>query len=52
VKVSGFRVNFVEVCEWFDGCDKLRIIFKLRKKTRSSNCPLFSKIVLHLGGLA
>jgi len=32
VKVSGFRVNFVQVCEWFDGCDKLRIIFKLRKK--------------------
>jgi len=28
VKVSGFRVNFVEVCEWFDECDRLKIIFK------------------------
>ena len=28
VKVSGFRVKLVEVCEWFDGCDKLKIIFK------------------------
>jgi len=24
VKVSGFRVNFVEVCEWFDECDKFK----------------------------
>jgi len=24
VKVSEFRVKFVEVCEWFDGCDKFR----------------------------
>jgi len=22
---------FVEVCEWFDGCDRLEIIFKSRK---------------------
>jgi len=28
VKVSGFRVKFVEVCEWFDECDRLKIIFK------------------------
>jgi len=28
VKVGGFRVNFVEVCEWFDGCDRLKNIFK------------------------
>jgi len=28
VKVSGFRVKFVEVCECFDGCDRLKIIFK------------------------
>jgi len=27
VKVSEFRVKFVEVCEWFDGCDRLKIIF-------------------------
>jgi len=32
VKVSGFRVNFVEVCEWFNGCDRLKVKFKLRKK--------------------
>ena len=28
MKVSGFRVKFVDVCEWFDGCDWLKIIFK------------------------
>ena len=28
VKVVGFRVKFVKVCEWFDGCDRLKIIFK------------------------
>jgi len=28
VKVGGFRVNFVDVSEWFDGCDRLKIIFK------------------------
>jgi len=28
VKVSGFRVKFVDVCEWFDGCERLKIIFK------------------------
>jgi len=28
VKMSGFRVKFVDVCEWFDGCDRLKIIFK------------------------
>jgi len=25
VKVGGFRVKFVKVCEWFDGCDRFRI---------------------------
>jgi len=28
VKVGGFTVKFGEVCEWFDGCDRLKIIFK------------------------
>jgi len=28
VKVGGLRVKFVEVCEWFDGCDRLELIFK------------------------
>jgi len=32
VKVNGFRVKYVELCEWFDGCDRLKIIFKSRKK--------------------
>jgi len=31
VKEGGFRVKFVKVCEWFDGCDRLKIIFKSRK---------------------
>jgi len=29
--LSGFRVNFIEICELFDGCDRLKIIFKSRK---------------------
>jgi len=28
VKVSGFRVMFVQVCDWFDVCDRLKIKFK------------------------
>jgi len=40
VKVSGFRVKFVEVCEWFDGCYRLKIILN-QEKTRLTNCPLF-----------
>jgi len=28
VKEGGFRAKFVKVCEWFDGCDRLEIIFK------------------------
>ena len=31
VKVGGFRVKFVKVCEWFDECDRLKIIFKSKK---------------------
>jgi len=31
VKDGGFRVKFVKVCEWFDGYDRLKIIFKSRK---------------------
>jgi len=31
VKEGGFRVKFVKVCEWFNGCDRLKIIFKSRK---------------------
>jgi len=32
VKEGGFRVEFVKACEWFDRCDRLKIIFKSRKK--------------------
>jgi len=28
VKEGGFRVKFVKICEWFDGSDRLDIIFK------------------------
>jgi len=31
VKVEGYRVKFVKVCEWFDGCDRLKIIFKCER---------------------
>jgi len=31
VKVGVFTIKFAEVCEWFNGCDRLEIIFKSRK---------------------
>jgi len=31
VKVGELRVKFVKVCEWFDGCDRLKSIFKSKK---------------------
>ena len=31
VKVGGLRVKFVKIFEWFDGCDRLKIIFKSKK---------------------
>jgi len=31
MKVGGLRVKFVKVCEWFDGCDRLKIIFQSKK---------------------
>ena len=31
VRVGGLRVKFVKVCESFDGCDRLIIIFKSKK---------------------
>ena len=31
VKVGGLRVKFVKVCEWFDVCNRLKIIFKSKK---------------------
>jgi len=32
VKVDGLRVKLDKVCEWFDGCDRLKIIFKSKKR--------------------
>jgi len=32
IQVSRLRTMFVEVCEWFDEFDRLKIVFKLRKK--------------------
>ena len=40
MKVSVFRVKFVGVCEWFDGCGRLKITFT-QPKTRLPKCPLF-----------
>ena len=31
MKVCGYRVKNVEVYEWFDECDRLKVIFKSRK---------------------
>jgi len=39
VKVGGLRVKFVKFCECFDGCERLKIIFK-SKKTRLPKCIL------------
>ena len=44
MKVSGFRVNFIEVCEWFDGCDRLKIIFKSRKNI-ITKCSLILNMI-------
>ena len=46
MKVNGFRVKFVEVCEWFDGCDKLKFIFKSRKtKINKFNLDITLKLL-------
>jgi len=31
VKLGGLRVKFVKVCQWFDGCDRLKVIFKSKE---------------------
>ena len=38
MKEGGFRVKFVKVCEWFDGCDRLKIIFKSTKNKITKLC--------------
>ena len=30
---EGFRIKFVNICDWFDGCDRLKIILKSKKNT-------------------
>ena len=44
VKVSRLRVNFVQVCERFDGYDRLKIIFK-SKKNKITNLYFILKII-------
>jgi len=38
VKEGGFRVKFVKVYEWFDGCDRLKIILKSKKNKITQLC--------------
>jgi len=44
VKIYVFRVKFVKVCEWFDGCDRLKIIFKWGKNKITKLYFIFKKI--------
>jgi len=44
VKMGGLRVKFVKVCEWFDGCDRLKIIYK-SKKNKISKLYFILKII-------
>jgi len=44
MKVYGFRVNFVDDCEWFDGYDRLKIIFKSRKNNITKLCFILNMI--------
>ena len=49
MKVGGLRVKFVKVCEWFDGCDRLQIIFKSKKNKITDNAVVdaFKLILLN-----
>ena len=40
MKEGGFRVNFVKVCEWFDGMIDYNLYLNQRK-TRLPNCASF-----------
>jgi len=42
--MGGLRVKFVKVCEWFDGCDRLKIIYK-SKKNKISKLYFILKII-------
>jgi len=44
MKVSGLRVKFVKVCDWFDRCDRLKIIFK-SEKNRITQLYFILKII-------
>jgi len=42
--MDGFRVKFVKVYEWLDGCDRLKIIFKCGKNKITKLCFILKKI--------
>ena len=44
VKVSGLRILFVEVCEWFAELDRLNIIFRSRKNNIMKLCFMLNMI--------
>jgi len=46
--VRGVRAKFIGICEWFDGCDRLTIIFKSRKNkvTNFSSILNMIKIII------
>jgi len=44
VKEGGFRVKCVKLCEWFDGCYKLKIIFKSRKNKITKLCFILKMV--------
>ena len=38
MKVGGLRIQFVKVCERFDGCDRLKVIFKSNQNKITKLC--------------
>ena len=32
MKLGGLGVKFVQVCDWFDGCDRLKLYLNHKKK--------------------
>ena len=52
MKVGGLRVKFVKVCEWFEGCNRLKIIFKSKKNKITTLCFILKIIkIYHYIGL-
>ena len=44
VRVGEFKVKFVKNCDWFDGCDRLKIIFK-GSKNKITKLSFILKII-------